>query len=195
MTSSTLRTKKNSNNQVSPLVDSNFPKRFNYEVACERGIHDFRTGIINGVITVSEITGKFFIVCGGWWNSFGTKNQWEEQMAGTGNLLSLFPPAICRLLAQLRITLLTILIDSLHQKSRMSLTKLSWKIYHWRNIRLAKLSLARIRLKPEEDLHQVPIFSAWNNQNYKSLTKYQFCLASLLYCKNGRKSISQIFLK
>lgn len=59
VTSSTLRTKKNSSNQVSPLVDSNFPKRFNYgEVACERGIHEFRTGIINGVITVSEITGE-----------------------------------------------------------------------------------------------------------------------------------------
>lgn len=58
VTSSTLRAKKNSSNQVSPLVDSNFPKRFNYDVACERGIHDFRTGIIGGVLTVSEITGK-----------------------------------------------------------------------------------------------------------------------------------------
>jgi hypothetical protein len=59
VTSSTLRAKKNSNNQVSPLVDSNFPMRFNYEIACERGIHD---GLRAGVISVSEIAGEFRMI-------------------------------------------------------------------------------------------------------------------------------------
>jgi hypothetical protein len=58
---STLRTKKN--NQVSPLGDS-FSLRFNYDVACERHIREgVKSGIINGIITVSEITGEREVVC------------------------------------------------------------------------------------------------------------------------------------
>lgn len=53
---STLRAKKT--NQVSPLGD-NFSLRFNYDVACERHIREgLKAGLINGIITVSEMTGK-----------------------------------------------------------------------------------------------------------------------------------------
>ncbi|CRL02089.1 CLUMA_CG015142, isoform A [Clunio marinus] len=51
-----LRAKKN--NQISPL-DDNYSLRFNYEVACERHIRDgLKAGLINGIITVSEMTEK-----------------------------------------------------------------------------------------------------------------------------------------
>ena len=55
---SSLRAKKN--NQVSPIGD-NFSLRFNYEIACERHIREgLKAGLINGILTVSEQTGKNF---------------------------------------------------------------------------------------------------------------------------------------
>jgi hypothetical protein len=55
---STLRTKKNNRNQVSPLGD-NFSLRFNYDVACERHIREgVKAGLINGILTVSEVAGE-----------------------------------------------------------------------------------------------------------------------------------------
>lgn len=43
---------------MSPLGD-NFSLRFNYDVACERHIREgVKAGIINGIITVSEMAGK-----------------------------------------------------------------------------------------------------------------------------------------
>lgn len=51
-----LRAKKS--NQVSPLVGDGLA-HINYDVACERQIRQgLKAGLINGIITVSEITGK-----------------------------------------------------------------------------------------------------------------------------------------
>lgn len=51
-----LRAKKS--NQVSPLVGDGLA-HINYDVACERHIRqELKAGLINGIITVSEITGK-----------------------------------------------------------------------------------------------------------------------------------------
>ena len=52
-----LRAKKS--NQVSPLVRDGLAQKINYDVACERHIRqELKAGLINGIITVSEITGK-----------------------------------------------------------------------------------------------------------------------------------------
>lgn len=51
-----LRAKKS--NQVSPLIGDRF-SQINYDVACERHIRQgLKAGLINGIITVSEMTGK-----------------------------------------------------------------------------------------------------------------------------------------
>lgn len=51
-----LRAKKS--NQVSPLIQDGLSV-INYDVACERQIRQgIKSGLINGIITVSEITGK-----------------------------------------------------------------------------------------------------------------------------------------
>lgn len=49
-----LRVKKS--NQVSPLVGDGLA-HINYDVACER--QGLKTGLINGIITVSEIAGRY----------------------------------------------------------------------------------------------------------------------------------------
>lgn len=51
-----LRPKKS--NQVSPLIGETF-SYINYDVACERQIRQgLKGGLINGIITISEMTGK-----------------------------------------------------------------------------------------------------------------------------------------